>query len=72
MMIQPSTTMMKILAIQYLTTFITLRNHQETLKPSILPSKQRLVSSLTMTTTQVVEMSLDVIIILSLDLKLHN
>ena len=35
---------MKILAIRYSTTFIILRNHEETLKPSSLPSKQRLVS----------------------------
>ena len=36
--------MIKILAIRYSTTFIILRNHEETLKPSSLPSKQRLVS----------------------------
>ena len=36
-------TMMKILAIRYSTTFIILRNHEETLTSS-LPSKQRLVS----------------------------
>ena len=37
--------MMKILAIRYSTTFVILRNHEETLKPSSLPYKQRLVSS---------------------------
>ena len=42
MMMQPSTTMMKILAIQYSATFIILRNREESLKPSSLPSKQRL------------------------------
>ena len=33
-----------VFAIRYSTTFITLRNHEETLKPSSLPSKQLLVS----------------------------
>ena len=44
MMMQPSTTLMKISAIQYSTTFIILKNHEETLKPSSLTSKQHLVS----------------------------
>ena len=38
---QPSTTMMKIvtfLSIRYSMSFIILRNHEETLKPSSLPS----------------------------------
>ena len=35
---------MKILAIRFLTSFIILRNHEETFKPSSIPSKQRLVS----------------------------
>ena len=43
-MMQPSTTMMKILAIRFSMTFIILGNHEETLKPLSLPSKQRLVS----------------------------
>ena len=34
MMMQPSTTMMKILAIRYPTTFIILGNHEKTLKLS--------------------------------------
>ena len=47
MMMQPSTTMMKNFSyscIWYSTTFIILRNHEEPLNPSSLPSKQRLVS----------------------------
>ena len=49
MMMQPSTTMMKIVTflryyIRSSTSFIILRYHEETLKPSSLPSKQRLVS----------------------------
>ena len=37
-------TLMKILAIRFSMTFIILRNREETLKTSSLPSKQRLVS----------------------------
>ena len=46
---QPSTTVMKIVAFLSYSVFdelqfIILRNHEETLKPSSLPSKQRSVS----------------------------
>ena len=36
--------LMKILAIRFSTTFIILRNREETFKTSSLPSKQRLVN----------------------------
>ena len=41
MMMQPSTTMIKISGISYLMNFIIVRNHEETLKPSSLPSKKQ-------------------------------
>ena len=49
MMMQPSTTMMKIVTFLSYSVFddllyYILRNHEETLTPSSLPSKQRLVS----------------------------
>ena len=45
MMMQPSTTMMKIVAflscsVRYSMSFVILRIHKETLKPSSLPSQQ--------------------------------
>ena len=38
---QPSTTMIKISGISYLMNFIIIKNHEETLKPSSLPSKKQ-------------------------------